>query len=63
MSTVFNERSSDTARYDRDVINTGVTTQVPNYAAARSLWTESVPESGNFDTPPLLGYETVWTIS
>jgi len=60
MSTVQNERSSDTQRDVRDVINTGTTTVVANTYAARSLWTETtVP----YDTPPNDATTTAWVIS
>lgn len=59
MSTVFNDHSSNTERQVRDVIATATGTEVPNYRAARSLWTQTtVP----YDTPPNTTV-TTWVFS
>lgn len=56
MSAVFDDRSSNTDRADRDVTNTGTTTVGDDFYKARSLWTDP-------DTPPQTGTTTTWALS
>ncbi len=57
MSTVFNPRSSDTNRYDRDVVLTATTAVAqPDFYKARSLWTD-------VNTPPATATNTTWVVS
>ena len=62
MSVAFNDRSTNTVRSDRDLIQTGTTALVDNFYKAKSLWVEADPEGnpGVF-TPPVDGTVTTWT--
>jgi hypothetical protein len=64
MSTVSKDHSSNTERSDRDVLATGTSVgEVPSFYAAKSTYTESVPESGNFDTPPNVVASATWAFA
>jgi len=60
MSTVFEDRSSDTERSVRDVINTGTGTTGPNVYKAKSLWTQTTTP---YDTPPQDAVTVAWVVS
>ncbi len=62
MSTVVNDHSSNTARYDRNVIATGTGAVAPNFYKARVHWVDSVITPGEL-VPPQDASVTTWVIA